>query len=198
MIIYNFLITYSKWERMTRESKWERMTREVFSNHIIALRVRSVANFQKYFSKLNISGRGVNHSLEISGNPYKKSEISYAQARNLLEKSEISYAKCWNYKKPKPYTCKIDWSGPLDVYRRISTAADVHWWTIQRMYRCTQYCNPAASEDLPISPDEPNITVHIALFLWVLLLFTFRSLSLSTSWCPYWGIKMFEFLQKEV
>ena len=32
------------------------MAREVFSNHIIVLRVRSVANFQKYFSKLNISG----------------------------------------------------------------------------------------------------------------------------------------------
>ena len=62
--------------------------------------------------------RGVNHSLGISGNPYKKSEISYAEARNhfgwsdgdgvgsdeflvadvrnLLKKLEISYAKCWS------------------------------------------------------------------------------------------------------
>ena len=35
--------------------------------------------------------RGVNHSLEISGNPYKKSEISYAWTKNPFEKSEISY-----------------------------------------------------------------------------------------------------------
>ena len=38
--------------------------------------------------------RGVNHSLEISGNPYTKSEISYAESRNPFEKSEILYAKC--------------------------------------------------------------------------------------------------------
>ena len=29
-------------------------------------------------NRLDISVRGVNHSLEISGNPYKTSEISYA------------------------------------------------------------------------------------------------------------------------
>ena len=40
--------------------------------------------------------RGVNHSLEISGNPYEKPEIAYAQARNLFEKWEISYAQCWS------------------------------------------------------------------------------------------------------
>ena len=37
--------------------------------------------------------RGVNHSLEIFGNPYEKSEISYAFGRNPFEKREISYAK---------------------------------------------------------------------------------------------------------
>ena len=34
-----------------------------------------------------------NHLLEISGNPYEKSEISYALARNPFEKLEISNAK---------------------------------------------------------------------------------------------------------
>ena len=38
--------------------------------------------------------RGVNHSLEIPGNPYKKSEISYVFFGNPFEKLEISYAKC--------------------------------------------------------------------------------------------------------
>ena len=32
--------------------------------------------------------------LEIFGNPYEKSEISYALGRNPFEKVEISYAKC--------------------------------------------------------------------------------------------------------
>ena len=40
--------------------------------------------------------RGVNHCLEFYGNPYNKSKISYAQARNPFEKWEISYAKCWS------------------------------------------------------------------------------------------------------
>ena len=37
--------------------------------------------------------RGVNYLLEISWNPYKKSEISYVFGRNPFEKQEISYAK---------------------------------------------------------------------------------------------------------
>ena len=37
---------------------------------------------------------GVNHFLEISGNHYKKSEISSAFASNPFEKREISNAKC--------------------------------------------------------------------------------------------------------
>ena len=40
--------------------------------------------------------RGVNHLLEISGDPYKKSEISYTQAIKPFEKLKISYDKCWN------------------------------------------------------------------------------------------------------
>ena len=39
-------------------------------------------------------GRGENHLLEIFGNPYEKSEISYALTRNPFEKWEISYTKC--------------------------------------------------------------------------------------------------------
>ena len=35
--------------------------------------------------------RGENHMLQIFGNPYEKSEISYALARNPFEKLEISY-----------------------------------------------------------------------------------------------------------
>ena len=42
---------------------------------------------QQLFPILAIENRGVNHSLEISRNLYKKSEISYAY------KPEISYAK---------------------------------------------------------------------------------------------------------
>ena len=38
----------------------------------------------------------LNHSLEIYGNLYKKSEISYALGRNPFEKWESSYSKCWN------------------------------------------------------------------------------------------------------
>ena len=37
--------------------------------------------------------RGENHLLEIFGNPYEKSEISYALARNPFEKREILYVK---------------------------------------------------------------------------------------------------------
>ena len=44
----------------------------------------------------HLLARGVNHSLEISGNPCRKSEISYAWARNPFEKWEISYVKCWS------------------------------------------------------------------------------------------------------
>ena len=40
--------------------------------------------------------RGVNHLLEISGNLYNKSEISYALGRIPSEKWEISYAKFWS------------------------------------------------------------------------------------------------------
>ena len=40
-----------------------------------------------------INLRGENHLLEIFGNPYEKSEISYALARNPFEKREISYVK---------------------------------------------------------------------------------------------------------
>ena len=36
--------------------------------------------------------RGVNVSLEISSNPYQKSESSYVQARDHFQKWEISYA----------------------------------------------------------------------------------------------------------
>ena len=35
--------------------------------------------------------RGENHFLDIVGNPYEKSEISYALAINHFEKREISY-----------------------------------------------------------------------------------------------------------
>ena len=38
--------------------------------------------------------QGVNHSSEISKNPYMKSEISYALDGNPFEKPEISYAYC--------------------------------------------------------------------------------------------------------
>ena len=38
--------------------------------------------------------RGVNRYLEIFENPYEKSEISYAEARNLFEKWEILCAEC--------------------------------------------------------------------------------------------------------
>ena len=41
-------------------------------------------------------GRGENHSLEISGNLYNKSEIAYALGKNPFEKWEISYPKCWS------------------------------------------------------------------------------------------------------
>ena len=40
--------------------------------------------------------RGVNHSLEISGNPCKKLEIWNVKARNPFENQEISYDKCWS------------------------------------------------------------------------------------------------------
>ena len=40
----------------------------------------------------NPSERGVNHFLEISRYPYKKSEILYTWAKNPFENWEISYA----------------------------------------------------------------------------------------------------------
>ena len=40
----------------------------------------------------NSLNRGVNHSLEIYGNLYGKSEISYTLGRKPYEKWEISYA----------------------------------------------------------------------------------------------------------
>ena len=39
--------------------------------------------------------RGVNHSLEISWNPYKESEIPYAYARNHFEKSDLPLGLCY-------------------------------------------------------------------------------------------------------
>ena len=54
---------------------------------------------QKAYQSENYFDRGVNHSLEISwnprGNPYKKSEISYASARNPFEKSR-TLEVCWS------------------------------------------------------------------------------------------------------
>ena len=56
----------------------------------IALRGRKLINDESlvegFEDDLRLFFRGVNHCLEISENSYKKSEISYAYARNPFEK----------------------------------------------------------------------------------------------------------------
>ena len=89
-----------------------------FFNYDEVLRIRS-PSFPEL--KTNIVPkrwiRGVNHSLEISGNPYKKSEILYALARNPFEKWEISYAKCWS-------DLPLAWESFLSIWMK---------WCIEKM-----------------------------------------------------------------
>ena len=65
-------------------------------NQFIHSSIQSIFSFIPFIHSLIPIIRGVNHSLEISGNIYGKSKISYALARNSFVKWEMSYAKCWN------------------------------------------------------------------------------------------------------